>query len=277
MRSIVDANVDNWPLDFHVLYDVFSADARNRILASLPHGSATVEWIKVDMATFAGFTTKAYISKMTYARLLLPSLFHERISKVLYLDADILVLRNLGPLWTTDLTGSPIGAVLDNGVDSLLKQNDSRVKNVPRVQSYFNAGVLLIDLTRWRKERIAERAFEFLARYPKTPFSDQDALNAVCDGEWKQLDPRWNFQDHSKHSIAAMDRSGRPAIIHFVANEKPWDARALNVNAPFYDTFRDQTEFARSPAERLSDMLKRTWARSKTLIKTLVLGQPLGS
>ncbi len=113
----------------------------------------------------------------------------------MYLDADILVLDDLESLWETDLEGAVVGAVLD-GLDPKLKHGDPGFEEVPRVQDYFNSGVLLIDLGRWREERISERALELLINHPQSLFSDQDALNIVCDGRWKKLDPRWNFQDY---------------------------------------------------------------------------------
>jgi hypothetical protein len=53
------------------------------------------------------------MSKMTYARLLIPELFPATVSKVLYLDSDLLALGDLGPLWRTDLAGAVVAAVPD--------------------------------------------------------------------------------------------------------------------------------------------------------------------
>ncbi|MGZ9156923.1 MAG: glycosyltransferase, partial [Candidatus Binatia bacterium] len=70
--------------------------------------------------------------------------------------------------------------------------------------------------------------------HPKSPFSDQDALNVACDGLWTRLDPRWNFLDcYESKKLSQLSAEGRPGIVHFVTYDKPWNAGFLNVNAEF--------------------------------------------
>ena len=266
LRSIVESNASSWPLEFHLLSDGFSEDTRKRVFDSLPKGSASLRWLSVDMTPFREFETCSYISKMTYARFLIPNIFPDIVSRVLYLDADLLVLDDLGPLWEIDLAGVVVGAVLDN-LDSQIKGNKPGVEGVPRVRDYFNAGVLLVNLEKWREERISEKALDYLVKNPKSPFSDQDALNVACDSLWKQLDPRWNFQEHYKNRIAELDPEHRPAIIHFVRNLKPWNASVISLNTSFYDAFRSRTCFARTYRDKLLDMVLRTWSRLKGVLK----------
>jgi lipopolysaccharide biosynthesis glycosyltransferase len=265
LRSIVEANRKGWPLDFHVLSDGFSEDTRKKVSDSLPNGSGSIRWVYADLGLFEEFSTMPYISKMTYARFLIPRIFPETVSRVLYLDADLLVLEDLERLWGTDLKGAVVGAVLD-GLDQRIKSGELGLEEVPHVRDYFNAGVLLIDLDRWRKERISERALEYLNQHPRSPYSDQDALNVVCDGLWKKLDPRWNFQNHLGKRLSNMGAEERPGIVHFVWRFKPWDIGTLSVNAFFYDLFRSRTCFARTPREILWDTLQRDWSRLKGLL-----------
>lgn len=266
LRSIVEANRSGWPLDFHVLTDGFSEDARRKVHDSLPEGAASISWVPVGLELFRDFFTVPGVSKMTYARLLIPRVFPATVSRVLYLDTDILVLDDLRELWKTDLEGAIVGAVLD-GVDPQLKGGKSGLEKVPRVRDYFNAGVLLIELDRWRKEQVSQRALEYLARYPRSPYMDQDGINVVCDGRWKQLDPRWNFQDHFRKRISDMDPSERPAIAHFVTSSKPWKPSSLSLNASFYDAFRRRTCFARTPWNKLRDVVQQVWARLKGVLR----------
>ena len=92
LRSIVDANCRNWPLEFHVLSEGFSAATREKVLLSLPERSASVRWVSVDLSPFKAFETISYISKMTYARFLISYILPTTVSRVLYLDVDILVM-----------------------------------------------------------------------------------------------------------------------------------------------------------------------------------------
>lgn len=270
LRSTVDAHGSGWPLQVYVLSDNISENMRRRVIDSLPRGSVSIRWVPVDLARFGEFSTLPHISKITYARLLVPHILPDNVSKTLYLDADLLILDDLGPLWETDLEGAVVGAVLD-GLDPQIKAGALHLKDVPRVQYYFNAGVLLIDLDRWRKAQISERALEYLSRHPQSPYSDQDALNFVCDGLWKRLDLRWNVQDHVTDRISEMRPERRPRIIHFVTRDKPWLVDTLSVNARLYDTFRSRTRFARTTQEKLRDIFRGVWLRSKCVLRRWAL------
>ena len=266
LRSLAEANRKSWPLQVYVLCDGMSEDLRERVLKSLPVGAVELAWIPVELDLFEGFAVTAHVSRMTYARLLVPRLFQSNSGRVLFLDTDILILDDLSALWEADLEGAVAGAVSDT-IDSLLKKGDPRLTRVPRVRSYFNAGIMLIDLDRWRSERISEKALEYLAANPEAPYWDQDAINVACDGRWKSLDPKWNFQNHRRTSISGLHLAERPSIVHFVTGDKPWNFNIPNLNAAFYDAFRSRTEFARRPVDRLEDFVRVSWARLKRFVK----------
>jgi lipopolysaccharide biosynthesis glycosyltransferase len=258
LRSVVEANKKHWPLDFYILHDGFRPARQEKVSTSLPEGSALLLWVSVETNLFKDFFTIPHVSKMTYARFLLPRLFPETVSKVLYLDTDLLVFEDLAPLWTTDLEGTVLAAVPDfyyhtkfvlAGLDPRL--NRARYAGLPRVEEYFNAGVLLIDLDRWREEGISEKALDYFTDRSTSPNMDQDALNYILANRWKKLDLRWNVQDHIHRSV---ERAG---IVHFVTRLKPWRAATRSYNARLYDSFRSRTRFARTPLEKLQDVLIR--------------------
>jgi len=268
LRSIVESNPGAWPVDCHVLASGFSAEARARVSESLPPGSASLRWVPVDLEPFRRYATMEHISPMTYARFLIPTIFAEGISRVLYLDADLLVLGTLDGLRDAELGDAPVGAVLD-GMEPRRKAGAPGTERVPRVEAYFNAGVLLIDLDRWRSERISERSLAYLAAHPDTPYSDQDALNVACDGAWRRLDGRWNVQNHDETRFSAIPLAERPGIVHFVTSAKPWKPSSLSLNAALYDSFRDRTRFARSGRERALDLAEDLRHRSRRLVRGL--------
>jgi lipopolysaccharide biosynthesis glycosyltransferase len=267
LRSVVESDRSGRPLEFYVLCDDVPEGVRKKVFESLPKGSASIRWIEVDLGLFGQFSTMKYISKVTYARLLIPRLFPDTISRVLYLDIDLVVLDDLAPLWETDLEEAVVGAVRDE-LDSAIKGDMRGFDKVPRVREYFNAGVLLINLYRWRKERISEKALEYLALHPNSPFSDQDALNFACDGLWKKLDARWNFVAFRENTkISDLTGERRPGIVHFATSMKPWNASVLNVNASFYDSFRSRTSFGRTRTDKLRDMLLSVWFHIKGALR----------
>jgi len=266
LKSMVDANRNSWPLETHLLVDGCSRSLRQKISDSLPKESASIRWVDVDLDSLRGFRTTAEIPAAAYARLLMPRIFTDNVRRVLYLDADVLVLDDLRPLCNMDLEGAVLGAVLDR-LDPKLKRGMPGLEATPHVADYFNSGVLLIDLDRWRKERISERAFDYLTQHPRQMFPDQDALNFACDGLWKKLDPRWNFQGHYETNLSDLPPEQRPGIIHFATSRKPWDPSTHHPNAGFYDAFRSRTRFARTAPEKLWDSAKGGWSSLKGALK----------
>ena len=243
-------------LDLWLLTKGFSPELRNKVQASTGPGSATFHWETVDLRRFEGYNTPPHVSEMTFARLLIPNIVPRAVERVLYLDTDMLVLQNLMPLMQAELNGAVIGAV-DDG----LAAGSPMAKGIPQVKRYFNAGMLLIDVPKWRECRVSERALEYLVAHPDTPYGDQDALNAVCCGNWKAVDSRWNFQAHHDKSLAKMTREQRPAVVHFITSSKPWNLEAVSINADFFDQYRSRTPFAKPTGQVLRDRITREWYR----------------
>jgi lipopolysaccharide biosynthesis glycosyltransferase len=148
-----------------------------------------------------------------------------------------------------------------------LKTRWTQSEPIPSVASYFNAGVLLIDMERWREEQISEKAVAYLRQFPKTPFSDQDALNVVCDGRWKKLDAEWNQQNHFGTSLAETPADDRPRVVHFITGSKPWNTSQYHPSAAFYDQYRQRTRFARSLSERVRDAVRGAWPTTRALLR----------
>jgi lipopolysaccharide biosynthesis glycosyltransferase len=279
LRSIVDANRTADRLEIYVLSSEFSPSMRQKVLHSLPKDLAEIHWVHVDLLPFKNFSppeAQSYLATTAYVRLLLPQFLPDHVSKVLYLDADILVFGDLGRLWEVDLEGFALGAVADVcseinaqrlglGTNSIARCAD--LQTAPNLCEYFNSGVLLVDLERWRQDQISEKAMQYMTLNPHTLFADQDGLNVACDGRWKKLNDRWNLQNHSPDGYFTMRPEQRPSIAHFTGKWKPWHATMLNVNANMHDSFRRRTQFARTPVEIVSDAAKHSWALLKRFLK----------
>ena len=285
LRSITESNRRSWPLEIYILHDGFSPELQKKIADSLPNdgpgmeSSAVLNWVYIEVNRFAGFATGAlrestkHISNMAYARLLIPEILPVFIPRALYLDVDLLVLEDLRPLWETDLGENVVGAVsdfdlhttyLDQGFDPEFKRaNHPDCKGLPSVPDYFNSGVLLFNLDRWRKEGITEKAFAYSRSHTCTPIVDQDALNVACNGRWKKLEGRWNIQDH-RHRKMTREEGG---IVHFVTGFKPWLATSRSPSAGLYDYYRERTLFNRTPLEKVQDILIRLGTGIRNVLK----------
>src|SRR5688572_1857400 len=116
------------------------------------------------------------------------------------------------------------------------------------------ANQILMDLPRWRRERVSERALAYLeAPGHEVAFPDQDALNALFAGKWRPLDPRWNLVlDSAYHCLQKLpldDRKplaralAKPGILHFAAGPKPWEKRCPHKRLFLYYVYLDRTRW----------------------------------
>ncbi len=273
--SLAETNRRHWPLDVTVLTDGMPGPLRKRVEASLPVGSALLRWCVIGISDYADLPVMPHHSRMTFARFQMEKCFDFGVDRVLYLDADTLVLDDIAPLVATDLGDAVVAAVPDAFVDARLRTGPGhRPAGTPDVDRYFNAGVLVIDIPRWRAHEVSNRAVEYLASHPDTRFADQDGLNVACQGAWKPLPERWNFQDRWAR-IHRMPVKSRPAILHFVTGYKPWMPSSASPYASLYASYRARTRFRQSPQRRAltatATLLHRIRNRVRRIVRRRVV------
>ncbi len=209
---------------FFIFHDGVPAQERARVQVSAP--DALFVWVEITEEDVLALSGRDHISRATFYRLALPRLTPANVRRIIYLDSDLVVARDLRRLWATDLEGAPIGAVCDSG---MAWRGFADAYGLDHARGpYFNAGVLLIDLDRVRAEGVFNRALEFLQSNTFL-YMDQDALNLALWGRWKPLDPVWNVQHTMLLGDAAegvsrdmLPNGRRPAIIHYTGRRKPW-------------------------------------------------------
>jgi lipopolysaccharide biosynthesis glycosyltransferase len=194
-----------------------------------------LEFIDIDPKSdaFAGLLPTSFSANPSiFIRLVIPSLLPEENGRLLYLDSDTLVQDSLQPLAAIDLDGSAIGAVED---DNCHPKHDGRLPLSPDVR-YFNSGVMLIDLQRWRSEDLTNRALGFArANAERLAFPDQDALNGVVAGHFKLLDAPWNVT-----RPIAETSCRHPKIVHYTGT-KPWSAACKHPSRDLFLRYRSGT------------------------------------
>jgi lipopolysaccharide biosynthesis glycosyltransferase len=197
---------------------------------------------------FHGVATNwpSHLTEATLLRLLLPSVLND-VDRVIYLDCDLVVLNDITSLYDTDLSDFPLAACLDFwlsgappfappivgwGVEEWYRFLSEVVRLADR-RAYFNAGVLVMDLKRFRNAGLIHAAEEFLERTNyRTVYVDQDALNHVINGAFVRLDSRWNvLANRSEAGLDTADSENAasthlshsdPWIIHYAGPYKPW-------------------------------------------------------
>lgn len=182
----------------------------------------------------------------TYTRLWAGEFFAPEVDRVLYLDADMVVVGDIGPLWRTDLEGTLLAAVDIPGSDRGIVQ-----LKMPAELGYFNAGMLLIDLQQWRETNALKTVLDYITEHPERVLYDQDALNACFGHRRKRLDYEWNviwpfFREPlelplSRAQIEAIRRDA--LIIHFNGASKPWSYFSDHPRTNEYRKYLQMTEW----------------------------------
>lgn len=170
-----------------------------------------------------------HVSIAAYYRIIAPDILPANIDKILYLDCDITINRNITDLYKTDIAKMAIGAVIDE--EYFNSEKHTRLQ-IPNNKSYINSGVILFNLEYWRKNKIAERCLQYVAKNAeRVILHDQDTLNAVLHDKIEYLPLTYNFQtgflftQYTYEENVKKEIEGymyNPAVIHFTGYSKPW-------------------------------------------------------
>lgn len=211
-------------------------------------GSPVLHEIADD--AIAGLPAMEHIPATMWYRTFLPELL-PGVDRILYLDADTIVLDSLDPLWSTDLGDCLLGAVT-NVWEPWNEGYPTGGLGLAARDDYFNSGVLLMDLAGLRAEACARQVLDWARGRDQLPWGDQDALNAVLAGRRLALHPRWNCMNSVLEFPQAADvfgadavaeARGRPAIRHFEGPlvNKPWHAGCERALRELYLRHRRET------------------------------------
>ncbi len=203
-------------------------------LEELSREHALVTCIDIsDVTAGIDLQQKGMFPIQTYYRLFIPLVLPE-YKKILYLDSDMCILRDVAELYNTDLDGCVIGGVRDVPCKDLEKH----VRALGNLDSrkIFNAGVLLIDTEAFERKHVRETCLALLSedykrKQRKLIFEDNDALNLVLYERCKILEGAWNFlvqylwiEDviFEEYRDEYMEIAENPYIVHYAGIRKPW-------------------------------------------------------
>ncbi|OOS00130.1 hypothetical protein B0186_07125 [Canicola haemoglobinophilus] len=232
-------------IDFYILDLGISSESKNKILEIFNKNSVIINFISIDKNDFLNFpNTISYISIATYARLKL-DYYLPNLDKVIYLDVDTLVLHDLTELWELNLENHAIAACIDSYVEYL---NGYKYKiGLNEDDIYFNAGVLLIDLIKFRALNVYENSISFLQKYPNIEYQDQDILNFIFKDHTKMINPRFNFMPalrnriRRKFKLNQFEELVSPiVVIHYCSSKKAWHKNCPHTKSYlFYSLFTE--------------------------------------
>lgn len=166
-----------------------------------------------------------------YYRMIVCDILPKNIDKILYLDCDVIVEKDLKELFDIDLKDYLAGVVED----------ESSLSNCLRlgINYYFNSGVILFNLTKLRDFDLFKKCTEYFNKNKNLiTLQDQDILNGVLSDKCLHLPLKWNastpvFKDciwKQKSSINERIKAGlEPGIIHYTCTPKPWNKKCTHI------------------------------------------------
>ena len=244
--------------------------ALRETLAGLP---IDVYSIEPDYSLVEHLQTSHHVTPAAYLRLLTAEMLPGHLDRAIYLDSDLLVCDDLTRLWDMPLDDQYCLAVPDIacpwidarvGCDNWRKSipwlaaitpvGNWRELGMDPAAAYFNSGVMVLNLPRWRDDQVAAQMLECLDTHQRHVWCwDQYALNVVFHGQWGRLPARWNqgahsleFPDVANSPIPAhefTEMQDNPAIIHFTTEFKPWQWHWQHLRGEQFFAALDQTSY----------------------------------
>lgn len=218
------------PINIHFIHGNIPKNIVEKLQTFIQQNNGIFFPYRIDDGFLYNLKVDLHASIANYYRLLIPEILPITINKVLYLDSDLIVRKAIDDLWNINIENYYLAAAENLGI-----RNFDRLF-MPKNSRYFNSGVMLVNVEKWRREGIHNKVLNFIRNYPdRIKFWDQDGLNAILYGKWKVLPIKWNVQhnyffpeeNQKKYAEIILD----PAIVHFSGDGlKPWQP---NINHKF--------------------------------------------
>lgn len=248
-------------INIFILDDGIREKNKNKVNSILSEYDCSISFIKTKKIEELDFKVLSLerediASLTTYARLFISSLLPRDVDKVLYLDCDSIIVDSFKELWNEDISNYYCAAVQDCSNTSYME-----ALGIPRNEKYYNAGVLLINLKKWREDNVEDKFVEFLTDNQQRFYQhDQGVLNNIFKNKIKTVSPKYNLQGYFQfldynlsrkyacieieyYSRKIMDDARKnPVFLHFCAADyfRPWK----NSNHPYFKEFEYYADLA---------------------------------
>jgi lipopolysaccharide biosynthesis glycosyltransferase len=232
----------------------FSAGDADRMTGMLERSGQVIVFHEIGDNRLVGLPFPEAAGISIWYRIFLPELLPD-VHRILYLDADTLIVDRIDALWELELGSSLLAAVRNVFMPYH--------RHLPgdlgiQLSDYFNSGVLVLNLHQMRTDRFTDAVYELGKSRPSdSEWPEQDALNLAARGRWLPLHPRWNVMNsmvlHPELARAALGASevdealAAPAIRHFEGPgfNKPWHAEHERLGRRLYRAHRRATPWPR--------------------------------
>ncbi|MCQ2574761.1 MAG: glycosyltransferase family 8 protein [Alphaproteobacteria bacterium] len=210
-------NSASHPTILHVLCSGFSQVDRQYLLKCTNNTNVSIDFIDMDNfnCDFIKFNMQHW-TKAIFYRIMIPKIFN-KLSRIIYIDGDTLVLKDLYSLFTQPLQENTfLGMAVDK-----FSYKERRAKL--GTSNYYNSGVILFDLEACRENNFSENCINWMYNNANNIiYPDQDAINKIADGHIMRLSNIYNSQQAPQNTFKINPKINPPFIMHFLSAIKPW-------------------------------------------------------
>ncbi|KAL3521790.1 hypothetical protein ACH5RR_014624 [Cinchona calisaya] len=187
------------------------------------------------------FRNPKYLSIMNHLRFYLPEIF-PKLNKVLFLDDDIVVQKDLTKLWSLNLKGKVIGVVETCG-ESFHRFDRYLNFSNPLISEKFDPracgwafGMNIVDLDEWKRQNITEVYHSWQNLNQDRQLWKLGTLPPGLITFWNRtyaLDRSWHVLGLGYNTNVSQKEIDRAAVVHYNGNLKPW----LEIGIPKYRSY----------------------------------------
>lgn len=246
ITSILENNKD-MKISFHIFVDDKIEDKElNRFKDLIEFYDTNIIIYEIDNSEFLNLDDREF-TIATYYRFAIPYQLKDLTDKYLYIDADMIAIRDLKDYLNINIENK-IAAVVD---DFTLDKVGNPIL-LAEDKKYFNAGMMYINLNLWMKEQVSEKSVSILREVnldPKQKIKygyefrcfDQDALNIVLKNKVKYIEPKYNFLANIslKHNKNLQNVPMDTIFIHYHGFNKPWHEWCFHSLARYFRNYRE--------------------------------------
>ncbi|KAF8399161.1 hypothetical protein HHK36_015026 [Tetracentron sinense] len=254
-------------LVFHFLASHRRAELRRTLLTTFPYLNFHLYHFDTNLVRgkISLSIRRALDQPLNYARIYLPVLLPSGVPRIIYFDSDLIVVDDVAKLWDINLGNHVLGApeyCHANFTNYFTHKfwSDPLFSTAFRGRDpcYFNTGVMVIDVWRWREGRYTEKLESWMRIQKRHRIYELGSLPPfllVFAGDVKGVEHRWNQHGLGGDNLEGLCRALHPgpvSLLHWSGKGKPWlriDSRRPcpldSLWAP-YDLFRHASLFADS-------------------------------
>ncbi|ECL6397957.1 glycosyltransferase family 8 protein, partial [Campylobacter jejuni] len=266
LHSIKINSSKDYNYDICILYNSLNKENMDKIKNFIQDINISIRFINISPHIYNAkkqvhFHVAAHFKEANYYRFFIPSIF-KNYKKIIYLDCDMLVLKDLKDLYSYNFNTSiaackEITAILIvlNNIDKYYIDFINSKQAFKDISNYIQSGVLVYNISKCIENNFTQKCLDTLKYLEHPPIVDQDVINSAFEGDISFLDARWNFTWNlpirypnfktllpKAFTKDALKMIKNPYIIHYNDIFKPWNSPHLP-NAHLWWHYARQTPF----------------------------------